>query len=81
MDEQRTAFLNALDAERAARGLSWRAVARAAGVDQSAIWRLRNGKPVMDTAIWKLWAWLDSLEQVDHDTLLMQALSSFVEVE
>jgi hypothetical protein len=78
--EQRTAFLAALELERASRGLSWRAVARAAGVGQTAIWRLKHDKPVVDTAIWKLWVWMDALEPVDHDTLLMQPLSSFVDV-
>jgi hypothetical protein len=107
MGEQRTAFLTALELERASRGLSWRAVARAADVHPGSLYRMIHGGDVMASVVWALWAWMDSLEPqfttqdhlnamcgvhdgvwsadeaepVDHDTLLMQPLSAFVEVE
>jgi predicted transcriptional regulator len=61
-DAQRAAFVEALEAERKARGLSCREVAREAGVHPSAMHRLVHGQDVMAGNIWKLFGWLDSQE-------------------
>src|SRR4051812_11562716 len=56
----RDAFIEILEAERAARHKTWSQVAREAGLPRSTVSRLLHGSEVYAGAVWALWDWLDA---------------------
>lgn len=63
MNEQQAAFVALIEAERAARRITWSQVAREAGIPRSTISRLIHGSEVYSNAVFALWGWLDAQQQ------------------